>query len=233
MALDSYTALQASVADWLKGSDLGMHVPDMIALCEAEMNAQLAQGIANGANIRPMVNRTTITIASEYLDSPAANYSMISPITLEVTGLNTPWAVDYVSEENLLGLKYSQDVARSEIYAQAQAYPPQYYTLTGGSLRFFPVPEASFTADFAWFTKLSALSEATASNWVLAYHPNAYLYGTIAQAEFYGWNDSRVATCAQLFANAMEGIVASYPRIADRRPLRADYPLDRSCGLPC
>ena len=69
---------------------------------------------------------------------------------------------------------------------------------------------------------MPALSDSATTNWLLASHRNAYLYGTLAQAELLGWNDSRMANIATLFANAMDGVIARYPVQSDMTPLRSE-----------
>jgi hypothetical protein len=49
----------------------------------------------------------------------------------------------------------------------------------------------------------------------------------------FGWKDERVGTFAPLFANALDGVIASYPARADTRPLRSDIPVGLSTLLPC
>ena len=62
----------------------------------------------------------------------------------------------------------------------------------------------------------------THAEWLLASHRNVYLYGVLAQAEFFGWNDSRMANVATLFGQAIDGIIARYPVPVDRASLRTD-----------
>lgn len=233
MALATYSGLKASVSKWTDGADLSSTDGDLIALAEAEINAQLADAINKGAVIRPMIGFGALTIDGEYVSIPDAGYGMVQPISLEVTGLSRPWPVTFISPENLLDLKYDQDQARCEVYEQVQNYPPRYYSVVGDSFRFFPVPQSAYTAEFTRYTKLSALSDANPTNWLLTYHPNAYLYGALAQAELLGWNDERVSSFASLFANAMGGLAATYPSLSDSRPLRADIPAGMRYSLPC
>ena len=57
MALDNYSNLQTSIANWLARDDLTVEIPDFIALCEAEFNREL--------RIRSMETTETVTIDAE------------------------------------------------------------------------------------------------------------------------------------------------------------------------
>ena len=45
MALDTYTGLKASIADWLNRPDLTAVIPDFIVLCEAEAKRRLRRAV--------------------------------------------------------------------------------------------------------------------------------------------------------------------------------------------
>jgi len=221
MALDSYAGLKAAVSTWTDGADLSATDSDLITLAEAEINARLSDAVYNGAAIRPMITRSSVIINAEYVDLPDADYTMILPVSLEITSLSEPYRISYTSPDNAVDLRQQEDCTGI----------PRHYTVIGEGFRFFPSPDASYTAEFIRYTRLTPLSDENPSNWLLARHPNAYLYAALAQAELLGWNDERVSSFAALFDNAMEGVSAAYPTQADQRPLYAALPLD--CRLPC
>lgn len=230
MALSTYAQLIESVSAWLDGSDLGGREADLIALCEEELNARLASALQQGAFIRPMAERSTLTIDAEYVDLPDAN--MVSPISIEISGLSIPWEVRFTSAQRLVALKADEDGERHRVEAAAGVAVPSFYTLIGGQMRFYPTPEQSFPAVLTRFSRVPALSNEVASNWVLASHRNAYLYGALAQAEFFGWNDARMANIATLFAQAVDGIVVRYPAPVDRAVLCSELPAFGRAGDP-
>ena len=57
MALNTYSGLQASIANFLARSDLGTEIIDFIALAESEINREL--------RIRPMETTISFTIDAE------------------------------------------------------------------------------------------------------------------------------------------------------------------------
>lgn len=216
MALTSYAGLIEALSAWLDGSDLGGREPDLIALCEDELNARLAAALQQGAAIRPMIERSMITIDGEYVDLPDG--AMILPITIEIDVYGRRTAVRFTSAGRL--------AERGAVRGSDRALP-SHYTVGGGQLRFLPAPSAPVQAIFTRYSRVPALSAEASSNWVLANHRNAYLYGALAQAELFGWNDSRMTSFAALFAQAVDGIVALYPAPADHAVLVHDLPLSQ------
>jgi hypothetical protein len=219
MGLSTYSELIGSLSSWLDGSELDGREADLIALCEDEINARLAAGLQQGAFIRPMAERGPLTVDGDYVDLPDGN--LVLPISIEISFLDRSWPVRFTSAERLLELR-STDCATWTDPAAGGAAVPRFYALVGDQIRFHPVPQQSFAAEFTRFSKVPALSDDVGSNWVLASHRNAYLYGALAQAELFGWNDARMANVAGLFVQAVDGIIARYPQPVDRAMLRSE-----------
>jgi hypothetical protein len=158
MAITSYTELQAAVANWLDRDDLGVRIPEFIALAEAQMNRLLRSRGATG--------RSTATISTEFSALPA---DFAQAISLRVqTG--SDWdELSPVDQETM------------SAYAAATG-TPRLYSVVGGELRFYPAPDAERTVEMTYFSKVPALGVANPSNWVLASHPDAYLYGTLVHS---------------------------------------------------
>jgi len=66
------------------------------------------------------------------------------------------------------------------------------YTIADGQLWFYPKPQGTPTVEIIYLRKVPALSDANTVNWLLSAHPDLYLFGTLMQAEFYGWTDNRL-----------------------------------------
>lgn len=220
MALSTYSGLVASLSTWLKESSFSGLEADFIALAEAEMNARLSAAINQGSPIRPMMQKDTLIVYGEYVDMPDGR--TIVPVSIEVTDVERPWRVQYIDPDSLVRMKFGEDEERDAVNGILGSEPPRYYTLVGDEIRFFPEPEITFSAELTRYVKVPALTAEDTTNWVLTSHPNAYLYGSLAQAEMFGWNDSRMANLATLFANAVDGIVASYPAPSSNAPLRSE-----------
>lgn len=222
MALTSYAGLIEALSAWLDGSDLGGRESDLIALCEDELNARLGAALQQGAAIRPMIERSTIVIDGEYVDLPDG--AAILPISIEIDIDGRRRTVRFTSTGRLAERGTTCGIRA----AGAGEALPTHYTIGGGQLRFLPAPIAPLEAVFTRYSRVPALSSEAVSNWVLANHRNAYLYGALAQAELFGWNDARMTSFAALFAQAVDGIVALYPAPADQAVLTHDLPLSRT-----
>ena len=79
-------------------------------------------------------------------------------------------------------------------YLQA-AYPstpsarPRVFSIEGSVLKIRPVDATAL--EFDYFQKIPALSAGAATNWLLAAHPDLYLFGALVEAEMFGVNDER------------------------------------------
>lgn len=228
MALSTYSDLAAALPDWLDGSPLGSRIPDLIALATDEINAQLATALESGVILRPMIERDQLVIDAEYVALPVGTASnslaIVLPVSLEITTLTDRWMVDYISPKKMVALQFDTDGGRREVSALITGNPPQYYTIVGSNLRFWPAPQDgdSFGAEFTRLVKVPDISESAQTNWVISNHRNVYLYGALAQAELFGWNDKGTANYGALFANAIQGIVSAYQVPTDSMPLRSE-----------
>jgi hypothetical protein len=71
------------------------------------------------------------------------------------------------------------------------------------------VPAASVQIILYYFQTPPVLSGSNASNWLLAQHPDAYLYGSLAEAEAFGFNDARLATWRALASDSLAQVIGS------------------------
>lgn len=184
MALTTYTELKAAVADWLARSDLTSQIPDFIALAESEMKRRL----------RRTDVRTTLTISAEETTLPSAVAELRS-IHLE-TG--SP-SLDYP-----LRIGTPEMVAERRARNAAVTGRPTDACIVGGKLVVTPSPDQSYTARVVYFQQLTPLSSSVASNTILAEAPDAYLYGSLLQAEPFLEHDERVPLWQAKFDRAID-----------------------------
>jgi hypothetical protein len=183
MALTTYSDLQAEIAGWLRRSDLTAEIPSFIALAEAQMNRRL--------RVRPMTARLAETWAAEYVDLPT---DFLSERLVKLTSGGTTVLRCLTPEE--IDVK-----ARS-----ATSGRPRFYALYGDELRLHPAPDTAYAAELVYLQALPALSDGNPSNWLLASHPDAYLYGALTQSAPYLRADDRLQTWTSLFGAAMTDI---------------------------
>ena len=185
MALNTYTSLKASIANWLNRSDLTAEIQDdFIKLTEADLNSKL--------RVRSMIAQTDITINAETAALPTdflqiRNFYILSGQTKTPLVYTTPASMDTTSGTSTTGL-------------------PTTFTILGDTLRFSPKPDATYTAKMNYFKKFPALSSSVATNYILENHPAIYLYGSLFHAANFlgGINPQQVQTWQQMFATALE-----------------------------
>lgn len=204
MPLATYSDLKAEVASWLRRGDLAAEIPGFIALAEAQMNRRL--------RVRPMAARLAVSFAAEYADLPA---DFLAERELTVTAGGAAQRLAYLAPEQM-------DVCTRT----TSSGQPRFYGLYGGQLRLHPAPDRAYAGELVYLQAIPALSDANPSNWVLQSHPDAYLYGALAQSAPYLRADERLATWATLFTGVMADIEAS-DRTGSAARLRGEAGLGR------
>ena len=191
MALTTYTELKTSVGDWLNRTDLTTVIPDFIALAEAQIERQL--------RTRQMIVRSTASIATEYSAVPD---DFLETKSIKLTGTNpvTPLGFETVDSLDSLSVQYRSSGV------------PIFFGIVGGQIRVLPIPDSAYTAELAYYAKLSKLSSSVASNWLLAQAPDVYLYGALLQAAPYLQDDARIAVWSALYQAGLDQL-----QIADDR----------------
>jgi hypothetical protein len=164
MALANYTDLVTAINGWLNRSDMNAIAPDLIALAEAEFNRLL--------RTPDMEQRSTATLNGEALAVPA-----------DFLGLRS------MSSQNA---KF-EFTAPDDLFAIPESYTgyPYYVTVTDGQFFFRPVPSDG-AVEIVYFQRIPALTAGNPTNWLMTKYPDLYLFGALAQAEFYNWNDDRL-----------------------------------------
>lgn len=203
MALSTYDDLKAELASWLRRSDLAAEIPSFIALAEAQMNRRL--------RARPMTARLSQSWAAEYVDLPG---DFLSERLVKITSGGSTTVLRYLTPEDM--------DAKTRTAASGR---PRFYALYGAELRLHPAPDTAYAAELVYLQALPALSESNPSNWLLASHPDAYLYGALTQSAPYLRADDRLQTWTSLF-----GAVLTDIETADRTGAAAQLLTDAPLG---
>jgi hypothetical protein len=180
MALANYADLLAAVAGWLNRSDLSATIPDFIALAEAEFNRRL--------RTPDMEARATPTITAGVAPLPTDSLGVRDVLYSDVK-------IDAVTYQDMLSMY------------QGLAGTPAYYAVSDGDLYFLPKP-ATGSATVVYYQKIPALTVSNTTNWLMTRFPDLYLFGTLMQAEFYGWNDERLPIIKARVEEIFEQITA-------------------------
>lgn len=184
MALDSYTSLKTSVADWLNRTDLTSQIPDFITLAEAEIKRK----------VRRSSTRTTFTISAEAMSVPA-DMAALRSMSLLTGSAEIDKPLRLCTPEML-----AERTARN---AGATGRPTD-VAVMAGKFVFAPVPDQNYTANIFYFTQLTALSGTNPSNAILVEAPDAYLFGALLQAEPYLEHDARAPMWQSKFDSAID-----------------------------
>lgn len=187
MSLSTYTDLKSAIADFLNRQDLPAVIPTFIQLAEAEFNRRI--------RTFDMLNRSQVSITTQFTQLP--------------TDFRGARAVKFYDEaNNEVNIEYvtPDNIVPRVMATNNTSGVPKFYTFIGQSIEVGPVPSGTFTLELAYYQQISALSESTASNWLLTKHPDLYLYGSLLQSAPYLKDDERLGIWRQIHENIIEGI---------------------------
>lgn len=155
MSLASYPDLQSSVASWLARDDLTQYIPDMITLFECTAMRRM----------RVRLMETTASIATT---------NGVGPLPNDYLGYRrVTWMGSPISELTYVG---------PSIFQFYNPFPvggvPQYFTIEALNVKIYPSDDTGL--QILYYQKSSAISSTL--NWLYLNHPDAYLFGTLCEA---------------------------------------------------
>lgn len=168
MAISTYSELQTAVENWLARSDLTARVPEFIALFEAAANRRLrARQQETTSSLTP--SSGSASLPSDFLQRRRVTYT------------GTPNR----------DLEYVHPSYMTLYYPTTTDATPQFYTITGSTLKTGSNDATALT--LSYWQKIPALSEASTTNWLLTAHPDAYLFGSLVEANAFTVMGERAA----------------------------------------
>jgi hypothetical protein len=168
-AIPDYVTLKATVSDWLDRDDLDDRIPTFIQMAEALFNRELRCQQME-ATVTGMATAEDMPLPTDYL-AMRSIYIEGSP-DRPLRGI-APSA-----------LRQGFDGTAGDAVA---------YTLVSGGIRLVPPPADETLLTMDYWAKIDGLSTQFPSNWLLETHPDAYLYGTLFNAEAFLDNPTRAA----------------------------------------
>ncbi len=187
MPITTYAELKTSITDFLNRDDLTTVTPTFISLAEADMQRRVRHWRQE--------KRSNADLNSRYSDVPG---DFLEVIRFGVTGDNNS-TLEMISQSQMLDRRMQNGNTSGS---------PRYYALTAGEIELFPSPSAITSTELYYYSKIDPLSDSTASNWMLANHPDAYLYGSLIHSAPYLADDSRITMWAALYQAAIDAINA-------------------------
>ncbi|HEY4029962.1 MAG TPA: hypothetical protein VGM25_06435 [Caulobacteraceae bacterium] len=200
MTIATYGDLKTAVPNWLRRADLAGMVPDFIMIAEREMDRVLRTALQLG--------RQAITIDGEFVAAPAS-FRMVRSLRL-TSGPGR--ALREVTPEQM---------ARQKAGTPGLAGAPQWFTVIGPQIEVWPVPDAAYEATAELQAGIAPLSDDNPTNWILAGHPDAYLFGALAAGAAYTKSDDRASAWQAQFERVL-GDIQEAVRTSYDRTLRAD-----------
>jgi len=205
MALDTFSGLKTTIADYLNRDDLTSIIPSFITLAEAKFNRKL--------RTRQMVKRATATIDTQYFAFPS-DWLQAKEFILNTNPITY---MEYVTD------KQANELRQNSIVAVGK---PTYYTIVGTQIEVIATPDTGYTGELTYYGKIPALSDSNTSNWLLSYAPDLYLYGALLEASPYLKDDERLAVWGQMYISSISDI-----EIADQRASVSSTPIVRARSL--
>lgn len=185
MSITNYSELQAAMASWLNRGDLSANIIDFITLAEAQLSTDLKTRLMEAkVTLSTVAGTKTVALPTDMLEMRR----------LQVVGTyNQP--LSYRSPDEL-----------SIDYASNMSAQPIVFTVVGGNIELAPIPDAVYSLELTYQQRIPALSVSNTTNWLLTNWPNAYLYASLMASAPFIMSDARLATWAQLYQQAVDGI---------------------------
>ena len=186
MALATYSELVSTVESYLARADLTSIIPTFVQLAQERMTRDL--------RTREMLKVATTTATDSTVELPTDFLEMRE---IHFQG-NPPITLEYESPDKFF---------RDQLTTTSGL--PYYYTIIAYELQFAPAPDSSMTLQMLYYAKPTYISSTVSSNLYLANYSDALLYATLAEAEPYLMNDSRIQTWASMYDRAIGNIMNS------------------------
>lgn len=185
MSISTYTELKTAVANFLARDDLTSQIPNFIQLAESRMSREL--------ETRDQEKRATATLTSgdEYIALP--------------TDLREVRSITLATDPKTV-LTYYSPTSLDSTFSSGGGGKPLGFSIVGGEMKLRPIPDSGYTAEIIYVGGLSALSDSNLTNVVLTRHPDAYLYGALAEAYAFLLDETRAAQYMQRFSLAIDEI---------------------------
>lgn len=180
MALSTYSELVESVTAWLAETspevDLASRVPDFIALVESDLNNDRDFRILDMQKVQtitPGEDEYRVSLPDDYLEM---DY-------LDVVSDTEYPALTYVAPTRLR----SNNTSPGRIVE---------YSIINGELWIYEAAGANDVLEMGFYVKVTPLTDANPTNWLLSKAPDIYLYGSLSKAVKYLEADNIPVTAA-------------------------------------
>lgn len=181
-AIPDLDTLISTASDWLDRDDLDSKLPVFIQMAEAMFNRELRA---------PQMERTVTGTASDEDTTLPDDYLAMRAVYEE----GSP-------DRPLRGI--APTAIRQGF--DGTTGTPVAYCLVSGCIRLVPPPSSDVLLTMDYFARIEPLSVYSPSNWLLEQHPDAYLYGTLFNAEMHLDNAVRASQWKGLLNEVVDRI---------------------------
>ena len=182
MALATYANLKTAIGTWLSRVDQTSNIPDFITLCHDKLMRTLRTREMETIDAALSIGAESVNIPSLWLETR----------TIYVTSSSPRVQLQYISSEKMV-----------EWFADGSTGIPKFFTVVGGTFRFAPIPDTTYTATHVYYAGLAQMSADSDHNWILDSHPDLYLYGSLLEAMPLIQDDSRMPLWKQSYDEAL------------------------------
>lgn len=182
--ITNYTTLVSTVADYLNRQDLSAQIPTFIQLAESDLNTRL--------RCREMIVRATTTNDDEYVRLPL---DFLEGINVQIVGGQSPLRYITLDEADIVNARQGYNA-------------PTFYSLMNGAIELVPPPATGVDVEIemVYYGKITALSEANQTNWLLLKAPDVYLYGALVHAAPFLMDDQRISVFGSFYSQRVEAL---------------------------
>lgn len=165
---ETYSELRAEIAKWLWRDDLADVVPTFVAHAENRMNRELRLTLMER-------RRELATVpGGAFLALPNDRGDEVDKwdVFLEMRDLR-------LDAGRLVNLAF---VAVDKLPEERRTGEPTMYSIVGGELALYPVPDKTYPLRLSYYAEIPPLSAKRGSNAMLQRAPDAYLFGSLTAA---------------------------------------------------
>jgi hypothetical protein len=177
--IPDYAALQTRVAQYIDDTTQTARIPGFIEMAEREWDRTLW--------IPARENVATATATSERIALPT-DCAVIRSLVIN-------------------GFGQVRQSTPNEAFMSTTARRPYTYSLQRDEIVFEPAVAANTEVTTLYYRDLPFLSVAAPSNWLLAAHPDLYLYGTLVQAYAFLLDDEQAGKWRSAHDTALDQIM--------------------------
>mgnify|MGYP003125308745 CR=1 FL=1 len=207
MALDNYSNLKTTIANFLARDDLNTEIDDFIDLTEADFNRRL--------RVRNMETvDTSFTVDSE-TESLPTGFLQVRSFFINTGGGKEPLT--------LLTPHHQYSTAGG-----SRSGTPKAFSIEGTSFRFSPAPDTAYTANLVFYKAFDSIDGTTTTNHILTNHPDVYLYGALYFASTFirGMDPTTIQQFKAQYESALQQV-----EMADEKDKYNGTPLIQRTGI--